>query len=184
MTIDWNFIGLLEGHRLVGYVPDPEGSDSGVTVGTGVDLGQLSQAELSALSPALQVVLKPYVGLRGAAAAAMLKARPLGLSGASVDELDRVVEGADIAPLRDRFQKDAGKSFNSLPDAVQTVIASVTFQYGKPWVRCPHFWGDATVQNYPAMVACLRNFGDHYPTRRTKEAVYLEQHLNVEPLIS
>ena len=45
--IDWHFIGELEGQSvLTGYVPDPEISASGVTIATGVDLGQLTPAEL------------------------------------------------------------------------------------------------------------------------------------------
>ena len=40
--IDFNFISKLEGGRKTkGYVPDPEGSRSGVTIATGVDLGKL-----------------------------------------------------------------------------------------------------------------------------------------------
>ncbi len=41
MAIDWDFISSLEGdQRLAGYVPAADVSESGVTIATGVDLGQ------------------------------------------------------------------------------------------------------------------------------------------------
>ena len=50
MAIDWRFISDLEGgQRLAGYVPDPTGSNSGVTAATGVDLGQMSSDDISTL---------------------------------------------------------------------------------------------------------------------------------------
>ena len=49
--IDFNFISKLEGGRTTkGYVPDPEGSRSGVTIATGVDLSQMGENDLSRLN--------------------------------------------------------------------------------------------------------------------------------------
>lgn len=175
--IDWHFIKEFEGERLTGYVPDPDGSSSGVTVGAGVDLGQLDHAELHVLPGPLQAVLQPYIGLRGQAAVQFLQSHPLTLSAADVEALDAVVEGEEITPMLTTYLKDTGNSFDTLPDAVQTVVASVTFQYGTPWVRCPKFWETAVNRNFPAMVACLNNFGDRYGTRRKSEASYLEKTL-------
>jgi Bacterial toxin homologue of phage lysozyme, C-term len=41
MAVDWKFIGTLEGAGILkGYVPVSQTSNSGVTIATGVDLGQ------------------------------------------------------------------------------------------------------------------------------------------------
>jgi hypothetical protein len=178
MAVDWTFIAALEGCELKGYVPDSHGSRSGVTIATGVDLGQLTAAELDGWSIAadLKDKLKPYCGQIRDDAVACLKARPLTLSQAECDALAAVVQGSSLALVRRRY--DATRPppptrFDDMPDRAQTVIASVAFQYGDLAARCPHFWALAVVQDWPRMIAQLRNFGDKYPTRRNKEADYL-----------
>lgn len=178
MTIDWRFIGELEGFRLTGYVPDVDGSNSGVTVAAGVDLGQLTQDGLKTLSPALAAKLQPYLGLTGHTAQARLDVSPLTLTAADCLELDEMVEAGEATLLRAEYLKDAKADFTTLPDAAQTVIASVTFQYGTPWKRTPVFWGCAVRKDWHGMVRTLKNFGDHYATRRWKEADYLDRWLN------
>jgi hypothetical protein len=44
--IDYSFIEKLEGNTCIGYVPDPENSQSGVTIACGFDIGQRSKNEL------------------------------------------------------------------------------------------------------------------------------------------
>lgn len=179
MGIDWNFIGKLEGHRvLTGYVPATDISKSGVTVATGVDLGQRNAADIAALSSALQAKLQPYLGLKGLAASQFLKRQPLTLTSPECDTLDAFVQEGTMAPMRTHFKQAAGTEFTALPDAVQTVLASVTFQYGSPWARTPKFWGMAVQKDFHGMVLCLKDFGDAYTTRRMKEAVYLDNWLN------
>ena len=186
--IDWHFIGELEGQSvLTGYVPDPETSASGVTIATGVDLGQLTPAELRnmALPLSLSTRLLPYVGVRGEAAVAMLDTAPLVISQAESDLLDE----ADRAPLLDALERywrwAADTEFTSLPDCCQTVIASVAFQYGPNLRRrCPRFWHDVTTLDWPATIAELDNFGDDYPTRRRRESEYLAQHLALVASVS
>ena len=63
--------------------------------------------------------------------------------------------------------------FDRIPDQVQTVIASVAFQYGDLSGRCPHFWSTAIRQNWSAMINELEHFGDSYGPRRLREAAYL-----------
>lgn len=176
--IDWHFIGALEGQSLLtGYVPNPEGSQSGVTIATGVDLGQLTIGELTrwTLPETLCDLLEPYVGLRGAAAVAFLDEHPLTIT----QELSDMLDEADRKPITDALARYYGRacgpvSFMSLPDAAQTVIASVAFQYGPALrLRTPRFWATAVARDWQAMVNELCAFGDAYPTRRRKEAGYL-----------
>lgn len=76
------------------------------------------------------------------------------------------------------FNRDASfAKFDQLPPQFQTVIASVAFQYGVLPVRTPTFWSYAVTGNWTAMIAELRNFGDAFPTRRTKEADLMERTL-------
>ncbi len=177
MTIDWGFITGLEAEKLDGYVP--KAGDSGVTIGAGVDLGQRSAGELSMGLPlALADRLRPYLGLHGAAAVAALQAKPLHVSKEEAAQLDNWARGLITDPLARHYQTTAGFPFSSLPSAAQTVIASVSYQYGATWARCPRFWAKACERDWPAVSHELRNFGDDYPTRRKHEADYLDQHID------
>lgn len=78
--IDWKFIASLEGKGVTtGYVPNPTGGKSGVTIATGFDLGQRNETDLTnlGLSAALITKFKPYLGLQGTAADEFLKKTPL-----------------------------------------------------------------------------------------------------------
>lgn len=171
--IDWNFIAELEGIELHGYVPDPEGSQSGVTIAMGVDLGQMHEGELAALSPALAAKVRPYIGLRKHAALAALKAKPLKVTKPEAFALNNLAQRRILYPLRVRFLRDSGVSFDDQRDRFQTVVASVTYQYGSPWARTPNFWRSVVARDEGLMIGHLRNFRDKYPTRRNKEADYL-----------
>jgi len=173
MTIDWPFIDTLEGDELTGYVPDPNGSKSGVTIACGVDLSAETLTSIAGLPSELQQQLTPYLGLTGQDAVAALQAQPLTITQADADTLNAYVDAAAITRLTSQYDGASTVTFDALPDQAQTVIASVAFQYGNLGVRCPKFWGRAIVQDWPGCVAELRNFGDAYPSRRNKEADYL-----------
>lgn len=183
--IDWSFISSLEGHRLSGYVPDAEGSNSGVTVADGVDLGQLSKNAFAALPGDVKALIEPYVGLKkqdaaNALAANKLAGRALVLTEAQADALNEAVRGPLMRVLKAHYDQDASHAiFEHLADAAQTVLASVAFQYGSPWTRCPKFWASARAGDWPGVVHELENFGDAYPTRRHAEAAYLRKHLGL-----
>ena len=97
--IDWAFIGTLEGEAIPkGYVPS---DNSGVTIATGVDLGQRAMLELLALglAAALTDKLKPYLGLKGNAARDKLNSAPLTLSAAEVAQLDQALRARFLPAL-------------------------------------------------------------------------------------
>ncbi len=181
MAIDWQFIEGLEGARVLkGYVPNPTGSDSGVTIASGVDLGQRKAADIAALGlPAsLANRLGPYLGKRKAEAVAALAAAPLSITAAEAGLLDKAVHTRTVEALRQSYDADGVVPFDDLPGAAQTVIASVAFQYGTNLrKRTPNFWTAACGQDWPGVIAELRDFGDSYPTRRKREAAYLETRL-------
>jgi hypothetical protein len=66
--------------------------------------------------------------------------------------------------------------FIDIPHQAQTVITSVSFQYGVGLnIRAPKFWKAVTSQNWVEATKLLKAFGDAYPTRRRKEAALLEK---------
>jgi LysM repeat protein len=173
-----NFIRDQEGFRLDGYVPDPQSSRSGVTVGTGVDIGQMSVPEIGALDipQELKQKLAPYAGLIGQNAVNFLNSHPLHLTQDEANALDRVVKQNTIGGVAHRFNIEAtGTSFVDLPPAAQTVVTDLAYQYGVNFSqRMPAIWSDVTAERWDSMVQKLRNFGDRYPTRRNAEADLLQ----------
>lgn len=180
--IDWRFIASLEGADvLTGYVPNPEGSRSGVTIASGVDLGHILRSELAQLPADLQAILAPYVGKVGAAAMQALKSAPLRISEDQAKALDAVAESAIAGPLRVSYNAYGGiGQFEKLPDRAQTVICSVAYQYGTNLAgRCPRFWGACVRRDWQAVISELHAFDDDYESRHLKEAAYLRPILDV-----
>ncbi len=65
--------------------------------------------------------------------------------------------------------------FRSLPKQAQTVIASVSYQYGNLSTETPKFWKKVIVQDWVAAIKILKKFGDAYPSRRKLEANLLKK---------
>jgi len=178
-AIDTGFIGRQEGFRLDAYVPDPGFSRSGVTVGTGVDIGQRSVADIQALDipEGLKQKIAPYAGLTGQGAVNFLANRPLYLTEDEAYALDRAVARdifGDVATLYDAAATE--DSFLELPLEARTAIGDVAYQYGPNLdQRLPDFWGDVTQGRWDEATQTLRDFGDRYPARRNAEAALLEQ---------
>jgi hypothetical protein len=177
--IDFAFIGSLEGRSLSGYVPAAELGNSGVTIATGCDLGHLTARALAQFPGPFR--FNPYVHLFGEAAAEFLRAHPLTVSVADADAIDRVMFADDVEFLSALYARESQTGFGALPDRAQTVVASVGFQYGNPRRKCPRFWAAAVKRDWAGMVDVLRSFGDRYPTRRHREAGYLEPLLASAP---
>lgn len=177
--IDWHFIGQLEGFRTRGYVPDQGSSQSGVTIGMGVDLGHWTEAQLQRrrVHPNIIEKVRPFLGLRGDDA--IEAAQDLVLFQDEADALSRTIQGDMVDAIRSRYARSQAKGtllWDNLPSAAATVITSVCFQYG-PWLawRTPKFWRACVANDWSSMVAELRDFGDRYPTRRNREADHLER---------
>ncbi|WP_225887917.1 pesticin C-terminus-like muramidase [Myxococcus xanthus] len=181
--VDWDFIAEQEGRAVQdGYVPDATGSKSGVTVGTGVDLGARDMNDLDrlGLSDALKTKLEPYLGKTGQDAADFLEENPLNLTAEEVKELDRAVKGEALDNVVKEYNTEVERlnaadggsrpKFAELPREMQTVIASVGFQYGSLKTATPNFFAQVTEQRWDDAKANLEDFGDRYPSRRGREA--------------
>ena len=179
----WEMIERFEGWRSQGYVPRAaDGSalgQSGVTIGAGVDLGHWSVEQLTRRGVPAGLIdkLRPYLGLRGAAAIAA--APGLRLSIREIDQLSRPIRRAILESLVDRYDKAAaphGLEWRKIPVEARSVIASVAFQYGPALSRrdrAPRFWSQITRGDWQGAYRNLLNFGDEYPTRRRQEAAVL-----------
>jgi hypothetical protein len=169
-----DFVSRMEGGQLLtAKVPQTKNDKSGVTVATGVDLYQ-KRLELGALSPELKKKLQPYLKLQGQAARDFItKKKPLVLTKAEADELDRAVREPMLTKVVSDYNKASkGKKFEELPIEAQSVIDSVKYQYPN---GAPTFWKAVTEQRWKDAVKELRNFKDEHKTRRKAEADYLEQ---------
>lgn len=180
-NIDYNFLSNLEGGcKTSGYVPAATKSKSGVTIATGFDLGQRNENDLKSLKldATLVTKLKPYLGLKGQDAQSLLKKSPLVISLTQAQLINKKVKSTHIAQLKFRYNTAPGnkKKFIDLPQQAQTVIASVSFQYGVGLsIRAPKFWKAVTSQDWSETIKILKSFGDIYPTRRKKEAALMEK---------
>lgn len=177
--IDYSFISELEGgSKTTGYVPAAGVSKSGVTIGTGFDLGQRNESDLKALGLPSDLItkLKSYLGKKAKDAQDVLTKTPLTITTAQAATIDKAVKKAhvDLLMLKYNSAAENKKKFTDLPAEAQTVIASVSFQYGAALdARVPRFWKAAKAQNWKECIKVLNSFGDAYPTRRKREAALL-----------
>jgi len=122
--VNWKKIGEWEGNALNGYIPKKGNQiigNSGVTVGIGVDLGQMNQQSLDGLDipQNLKDKLQPYLGLKRADAERKLDGdptkgiapAPLTLSQDEVDQLKcgRAKEGGRRSPTAIRRRDRQGR---------------------------------------------------------------------------
>ncbi|HEY1059356.1 MAG TPA: pesticin C-terminus-like muramidase [Limnobacter sp.] len=184
LQVDFEFISKLEGGcSKFGYVPESEITPSGVTIASGLDLGARNLADLNQLGLSQDLVkrFKPYLGLKKRDAEQALKRSPLKISPQECIQIDGLVRTHYITALALRYNAalQPGKTeFENLPPAVQTVITSVSFQYGLNLARAtPQFWRAVTDQDWTSAIKILRDFGDLFAPRRKIEANLLEQAL-------
>lgn len=190
MPIDHNYIRAIlerfEGKGIArGYVPcDKAGRPlgvSGVTIGTGVDLGQQTGAGLLDMGVPHAVVKKllPYIGLKKAAALAAIKAQPLVLTPAEVAAIDDAVFARYVRDIEARYNKDNPASpFADSPPEAQAVLVSILYQRGLGSPKnYPNTWKLLLAGDWPGAAAKLCNgaLWDGYQTRRAAEGELLKR---------
>jgi len=184
--VDWNFVEAKEGKRyLQGYVPaDNQGrviGQSGVTIASGIDLGQHGPSDMKALNLYQGLIdrLTPYMKptLRGAAAQDFLKKNPVSISDEEARMIDERaqtkryndVAGQYNAAVANEYGKNPPR-FQGLPQGAQTAITDLAFQYGNLAARTPVFWDQVTTGQWQAAQDNLWNFHDAHEGRRREEA--------------
>jgi hypothetical protein len=145
--IDYKYVtGILarfEGKAIGrGYIPCQQGTwypggvdkgeilgQSGVTIATGVDLGQQAEKGFAGLPAALLAKLRPYIGLKRGQAKAALIHKPLELSSEEVRQIDDLIHSRYIDETAAMFGKTL---FEGAPKQVQAVAVSLHYQFGTP----------------------------------------------------
>lgn len=198
LQIDYGLIGELEGNVLEANVPDPEGSKSGVTVGTGIDLGARTREDFAGFeNQELLDRFDQYFGLQGMEAYNYEQQNELTITQEESDALNAFIKGQSTQRLRSNFKKTFGMDLADLPPELQTVVASIGYQYGPSFMidnpdteaydpKTPSFASlldivtdrPGDVGGYENIVEELRKFGDRYGTRRKKEADYLQTYID------
>src|SRR5690606_9874352 len=102
----------------------------------------------------LKQKIRPYLGLRGAAALTALNSRPLRVTEDEAIQLETAAAGPIFDELRGHFDCAVGKDgFFQLPGAAQTVLASLAYQYGPAlYLRTPKFWALACARDWEACI--------------------------------
>lgn len=191
-NVDFGEIVHKEGGRSTkGYVPKNEQTNipigqSGTTVATGVDLGQMNEGDLKRVgiteeNPLFEK-LKPYLGIKREEAVRLLEKSPLEVSEDEAAFLDKRVHTTLLGATAKNYDKEvdsnAGSKFHELPPAAQTVIYSVAVQHGPNLsAKAPRFWGYVTKQDWKNAYKELNDFGDKYSSRRKEDAEYLKKGL-------
>ena len=184
----FEFLRDVEGFKASGYVPqDRRGNpieNSGVTIATGLDLGQQDEDSLRrmGLSDELISIFRPYLGLKRGEAQRFLLDNPLRLTAEQATFVEESLMSHDFERMSDLWnstqREEDGIRWDQLDPEKQTVMLSVFRQYGNLPRRTPKFWRFATQGRWNDVVSELRNFGDEYKTRRNKEADLLEAALS------
>ncbi|MFH0227235.1 pesticin C-terminus-like muramidase [Vibrio furnissii] len=178
LMINFDFIKELEGVKKDGYVPDVKNSSSGVTIASGFDLGARSKSDLLALGLPQTLVdkLTPYLGYKKDEAVEFLAKHPLSVNEQELELLISKVKESETRRIVDLYNRTSKTTkFECLPWQAQTVIASVSYQYGYLPSETENFWKQAIEQDWSAMFNNLMKFGDKYPTRREKEAGLIKE---------
>jgi|TARA_R110000765_G_scaffold368186_2_gene458301 hypothetical protein len=177
--IDFSFIMEQEGFKLDIYVPRDKDKvkafqNSGPTIASGFDLGQRNLNDLTGLPPALISKLEPYLGLKKQAAIDFIKANPLNITEEEASIINAFAKDQETGRLIKLWNKTSKTPWTDLTAEQATVVASVAFQHGNLSKKTPKFWGHVTKGNWDKAIGELRNFGGKTPSRRNREADYLE----------
>ena len=172
-----SFLGEKEGFKLDAYIPeDKEGKvidQSGVTVGTGVDLGSKNEEYFKDLKPSILNKLKPHFGKKREAAQKSLEENPFSLKEEEALVLDNFVKAKEFNVLKKRWDKDSEISWDDLTTNQATAIASVYYQHGNQTFGY-NFWDQTTSGDWDSAYENLMTWGGSTPNRRRDEAALLK----------
>lgn len=192
MSIDTAYITHIlerfEGRGVTGgYVPARNGEPigaSGVTIATGLDLGQQSLDTLQAMGLPTALINRfiPYLGMQRNEAQYILARHPLSITPAEAAIVDAAVHAKYIDETVELFGRDA---FAAAPREVQAVAVSLHYQFGTPYRKSSPALGEAwealRSDEYAGAAAALRDpmgwsrLHRQYASRRAGEAALLEQ---------
>lgn len=196
MTYIEKVLRRFESRQLVAYIPCSKrnftGANdfatcgevlgaSGVTVGTGLDLGQQSLSGLQRIGIPDHILdrLRLYIGLKKSAAVKALAEHPLTLTDSDVDAIDACVHRDYVARIERLYDREriGPLSFADCPPQAQAVMTSVYYQLGAyngdPGYRV--LWGHFVGQDWCAAADELTTGFSRYASRRRAEGAILKE---------
>ena len=166
--IDVHFVQCHEGFTCCGYVPISSTTgqvlgQSGVTVGSGVDLGSRTSASLRVIGVPQRITgqLEPYFGLKTDRAACAAIELPLRMSCSDAQALTQLVKDEVVREVQQRYERDRRSdtdAFSALPRGIRTAIADVWFQFGSLPQAAPTFWSHVIRNDWDNAISELRDF--------------------------
>ncbi len=165
------------GQKLEAYPPPAKGS--GVTVATGIDLGQRSSAELKdlGLPDSLIEKVSPYLGKKDSTAKNYLKSNPLELSQDEADLLDSAISQKISSQVSDKYYEATGQELSDLPEEAKIVLESLAYNFGPNLdQKLPTLWSHVTNNDWEGVQDFLINTKWKQPelkSRRIQEAALL-----------
>lgn len=131
---------------------------SGVTIGTGCDLGQQTEAGLRVMGVphALLNAFRPYIGVRADAAIRALHRAPLTITEAECDALDFAVHATYVQRAAKLYDGASSVPFADIPPEAQAVVAHLFYHLGSP-KKYLNTWTALTRQNWQTAADKLRN---------------------------
>lgn len=149
---------------------------SGVTIGTGVDLGQTSASKMRADGVPENIIslFTPYFRKTKYSAAAELYAKPLTISDSDCDILDEIVHNSFVKYAQKRFDTASEViHFADCPREAQAVIVSLFYQLGSP-PRYKRTWEHLIKADWSGAAHELETGFMRYTNRRHDEGKLLE----------
>ena len=194
LQVNMEFLRMNEGFETEGYVPrsgEQVLDSSGVTIGTGLDLGTKNMDYFKDFENKETLKkMEAYFGMKGQEAYDFEQENPLSLTREETVEVDNYVKGRELESIENSFLALTGKELSSMPPRLQTVIADLQFQYGSNYNRTPKFReiikdiaeDPQDADSYIPLMNELRDFGDKYDTRRNREADLIQElYMNMLP---
>lgn len=152
---------------------------SGVTIGTGVDLGQNTAEELRAKGVAENLITKfqPYFRKTTYAAAAALFAKPLTITAAECEQMDSAVHNWFIKYSERMYNRESRLQFADIPREAQAVIVDLRYQVGSPnrAKGYPKLWKMLIAGDWKTAEKELKTGFHRYEERRKNEGKLLAQ---------
>ncbi|WP_250393008.1 pesticin, partial [Escherichia coli] len=181
----------FEGFNPTSHFPSNPSSDyfnsTGVTFGSGVDLGQRSKQDLlnDGVPQSIADKLDGYYMLRGQSAYDKVKSNPLTLSDNEAHLLSNIYIDKFSKQIEGIFNDaNIGMGFSDLPVRTRTALVSLGYQHGYYLPKTtPNVWNKVTSKDWSGLVNELNNFGGGSPDRRKREGALIQQDIDAALLI-
>lgn len=152
---------------------------SGVTIGTGCDLGQQTVSGLGGMGVPQHLIdfFGPYIGKQRAQALLALHKAPFTISDGDCTALDSAIHAHYVGRIARLYDGESSIAFGDIPPQAQAVTAHLFYHLGTP-KKYPNTWAALVRQDWATAAAKLQNgalWSGPYDHGRASEGRLLEQ---------